>query len=125
MNIKLDIHGAEGFINRLQGITDRANNLRSVFSEIADDFNRVERQAFGGSPDLIRTGAVRDALTSAEDDGSVREIDLDAMVVGTDIWYAKFHRDELLKPISVTVQNDWIDMIGDFILRGRFGAGVL
>lgn len=118
MNIVIETYGTETLISRFRGIEDRASNLRPVFSEIADDFNLVAERAFGGTPDLVRTGAVRDALTKPDVEGSVRTFDLDQMVAGTDIWYARFHRDRLEEPVSPTVERRWLDMIQDFIIGG-------
>lgn len=119
MQISIKTTGIDQVDALFRGISERSQNLQPVFSEISDDFNLVERKAFSGSPDLVRTGDLRDALTGGASDGAVRDIDLDRMEVGTDIWYAVFHRDRLLEPITSFVENKWVDQIRDFIMGGR------
>jgi hypothetical protein len=118
MRIALETSGADELGLLLSEISNRSRFLNPVFSEIADDFNLVERAAFGGNPDLVRTGDVRAALIGRAE-GSVREIGLDEMSVGTDIWYSQFHSDRLLEPITPLVERRWAEAIAGFIVGDR------
>lgn len=129
MNFVLEID-EESASRMLGNVVERAGDLRVVFGDIVKEIEEGFEDAFGGTPDLVRTGDIRDALTSStagSSAGAVRQVGLDELVRGTSVWYAVFHKERLLSAFGAGEGERWARMIGDFIVQGRglgFGLGL-
>lgn len=123
MDIDVLVYGVDEATDTLDDIRFRANNLDPVFRATVGDFHDIEAQAFGGSPDLVQSGALRDSLTGESADSFV-EVTSDSLEVGTDIWYARFHKDRLMAPVTPAVKQKWGRQIGEYVAFGDLGAGM-
>jgi phage gpG-like protein len=124
--------------DRLQGISDRAQDLRGVWPEISTDFQSVMSQSFAeqgwkpinpeyaawkaehGFSSLIleKTGRLKRSLTGAGPEFLFRASD-DQLSVGTTVPYAgavRKTRDFL--SVKDEARRRWVEMIQDYVLRG-------
>lgn len=119
------VTGDEDIMRYLSDVAGRAEyQMDRPLEQIADDVERLFAQAFGGSPDLIRSRELFNSLTSGYTDGAVREVSHDRMVRGTKVWWARFHRERLMRPLAtIGIAVRWMRFLDSFIEHGSIGAG--
>lgn len=121
LHIDIESFGTERFGQALRDMVERASHPEPVLDAIADDFFRLVGGAFGGNPDLIRTRELLRSFAEQGHEGHVRKITRTGAAVGTEIWYARFHKEELLDELSPTDAARWVEMLEDYI-GGRAGG---
>lgn len=117
LRITLEMFGETEMDRELLGFSERARNMRPVWSEIHQDFMDIERFQFesqgslsGGWAPLkqstinakeragfdtrimFRTGALFDSLTESGDENHVVHITADTLRIGSSVGYGVYHQ---------------------------------
>lgn len=132
MDIVLDAFGFGEFTDAIENMAFRALHPNRAFDSIIGDFHRREERAFGGDPKLERTGTTKKSLTRSKykarvgtgRQGAVVRMSPDQLQMGTNVWYTRFHGDELLKPVATgrRVAEDWVLTLVQWIRTGEVPA---
>lgn len=125
MRLDLEIFGDKQVDRELLRFRERADDMRPVFTALADDFLNMERAQFrsqglfgsggwaplkqstvdrkaaaGLDPRILHaTLALYQSLTSSSDQHHVRRVTGDSLVVGTDLLYAGVHQNPVTSPL--------------------------
>jgi hypothetical protein len=80
---------------KLKRVAIRFRNARPAFELIQEILESGEQRIFKNlRGKYVDTGALMESLTQPSADGAIREAHMAGVDFGTDIWYARFHRDE-------------------------------
>lgn len=130
MDVDLTPFGFAEFTDEMDQMGFRALHPNRAFESIVGDFHRREERAFTGSQ-LQRTGSTRKSLTrrgfktptgrAGAKQGSVVKMSPDRLLMGTNIWYTRFHEDALLRPVASSrrVVEDWLLTLLRYIETGE------
>ena len=89
----LEVLGAEEMAERLERISHRMEDSRAGFRHALDTLEAGEARHFRSLRGrYVRTGALRDSLTSSNAQGAIREAHSDYALFGTSIFYGRFLR---------------------------------
>lgn len=137
MRLTVSVTGARRTSIRFKELELKGRDWRPVLHAIADDFLEVERNRFrtgsGWAPltrryraekrrrgfptkKLVRTGALRDSLTSRSHPNAVRDMGRYEVELGTSLYYARFHTRKR-PPVKITpaVRRRWRAIVEDHV----------
>lgn len=128
MVIQVQVEGVEQVISKLQNLEELARDPRKIWDALAEEFVASEREVFaqkragspwrgltpryarwkarnGGGQLMVRSGKLRDSLTRRP--LAVEKINSKTAELGTNVHYARFHRDRRVVWFDKTHREAW------------------
>lgn len=95
MTLEIQAFGFKEASTKLKKVSFRMRNARPAFELISELMEQSVERAFTKlRGKYVDTGALKDSLTQSTANDAIREAHMDGLDFGTQVWYARFHKDK-------------------------------